>query len=594
MHLRSLRTTARRDLLVVRCGMRTPLSLLNAVTFLFLASSLGFADYQAGLKSYEAKNYANAFSEWLPVAAQGDAKAQYRIGLLFATGRGVDKDYTEAAKWYRKAAEQGFALAQNNLGVLYHYGRGVSQDDVEATKWYREAAIRGLAVAQNNLGYRYLRGGGVPQNYVFAEVWFALAGPAASKQDEAARAEVAGHLTSEEMADALRRADQWRAEISVRQQSNVTSVPTGLRDLSLADWLRLAKQGNPAAQDHLGLMYHQGNGVKRDFREAARWFRLAADQGNTDAQTSLGVMYQDGEGLPKDHVQAHMWYNLASAGGDLSAQQFRDSIEAVMTPAEIANAQRLARAWKPHVDASPSAPPGAATTGTIPSEPPGTVSADSLEALLDSVPDVRLEWTGTGFFVSTRGHLLTNSHVVEGCGILKLRDGLILDVVAQDGGSDLALLKSGESPARVLTFSVAPGRVGQPVVAAGYPLPGVLSSGLNVTSGNISALAGPRDNTTLLQMTAPVQPGNSGGPLLDESGSVIGIVVAKLDALKMAQVTGDIPQNVNFAVKGEVAQTFLKTHGVQPKTAPSGGMKLDPTIIADNAMKSTVVVECWK
>jgi len=94
-------------------------------------------------------------------------------------------------------------------------------------------------------------------------------------------------------------------------------------------------------------------------------------------------------------------------------------------------------------------------------------------------------------------------------------------------------------------------------------------------------------------MTAPVQPGNSGGPLLDQSGNVVGVVVAKLDALKIARATGDIPQNVNFAIKGTVVQTFLEANGVQFASAPSSG-NLDPTLVAEWATKSTVVVECWK
>jgi S1-C subfamily serine protease len=136
-------------------------------------------------------------------------------------------------------------------------------------------------------------------------------------------------------------------------------------------------------------------------------------------------------------------------------------------------------------------------------------------------------------------------------------------------------------------------RVGQFVMVAGYPLRGLLSSGINATTGNVSALAGPGDDTRLLQITAPVQPGNSGGPVLDQSGNVIGVVVSQLDSLEIARATGGIPQNVNFAIKGTVVRTFLEAKGVEFTTSPST-TRLDPAAVAERAAKSTILVECWK
>jgi S1-C subfamily serine protease len=136
-------------------------------------------------------------------------------------------------------------------------------------------------------------------------------------------------------------------------------------------------------------------------------------------------------------------------------------------------------------------------------------------------------------------------------------------------------------------------RPGDGVVAVGFPMHGLLASGVNVTTGVISALAGIGDDTRYLQITAPVQPGNSGGPLLDLSGNVVGVIVGKLDALKFAKVTGDIPQNVNFAIQASIARVFLDAHRVVYATASSTGT-LAAADIGERARTFTVVVECWK
>jgi TPR repeat protein len=114
------------------------------------------------------------------------------------------------------------------------------------------------------------------------------------------------------------------------------------------NWFRkAADQGAPTAQFSLGLMYTIGRGVLQDYAAAMSWFRKAADQGDAQAQVHLGVIYANGQGVPRDVVSAHMWWNLAAAKGDQDAARNRDLIAARMTPAQIMEAQRLAREWKP-------------------------------------------------------------------------------------------------------------------------------------------------------------------------------------------------------------------------------------------------------
>ncbi len=119
-------------------------------------------------------DYAKALRLIRPLANDGDAAAQFNLGLMYITGHGVQQDDAAAALWFRKAAEQGYVLAQSNLGTLYLYGRGVVQDDTEAVMWFRKAADQGDAVAELYLGVMYAEGRGVPQDYVRAHMWFSL------------------------------------------------------------------------------------------------------------------------------------------------------------------------------------------------------------------------------------------------------------------------------------------------------------------------------------------------------------------------------------------------------------------------------------
>jgi S1-C subfamily serine protease len=133
--------------------------------------------------------------------------------------------------------------------------------------------------------------------------------------------------------------------------------------------------------------------------------------------------------------------------------------------------------------------------------------------------------------------------------------------------------------------------LGDSVVAFGYPLEDILSSAGNVSVGILSATSGFRDNPGLVQISAPVQPGNSGGALLDSSGHVIGVIVSKLDALVMARETGDVPQNVNFAIHWSQVRAFLDTQGIKYLSLPSV-RNINTRDSAAAASRFSVSIEC--
>jgi S1-C subfamily serine protease len=206
----------------------------------------------------------------------------------------------------------------------------------------------------------------------------------------------------------------------------------------------------------------------------------------------------------------------------------------------------------------------------------------------------RMVSSGTGFVVAP-GRALTNHHVIDDCRAVRVRvpggADLPARVIASDRDRDLALVEVPAEAGPPLPFRRDVNvRRGEGVVTYGFPLAGLLSSGPTLTTGEISALAGLADNQRQYQISAPVQPGNSGGPLLDMSGQVVGVIVSKLNAQRIAQRTGDIPQNVNFAVKGTEALAFLRANGVNPTLAEQPARSAAE--VGEIAHPSTLFMRC--
>jgi TPR repeat protein len=324
-----------------------------------------------------------------PLAEQGNAEAQYNLGAMYGNGLGVRENNDEALKWERLAADQGHAKAQFTLGLIYASGFGVPENDVEAAKWYRLAADQGDAEAQAMLGGMYARGAGVPEDNFAAEKWYRRAadqGHANAKRI----LEIIQKRGSEDSPDALKwhrsRAEQGdaRAQLTMGNRNHIgRGVPQNYEEA--AKWYRLsADQGSADAQYMLGMMYKNGQGVAKDEVEAAKWFRLSAEQGNADAQFSLGYYYHglgrdapqnyveaakwyrlaaeqgnpraqlglglfcvEGRGVPTDYVQAYKWFSLSAAQGIQDGIQGQSVSAKYMTAAQIDEAQKLAREWKP-------------------------------------------------------------------------------------------------------------------------------------------------------------------------------------------------------------------------------------------------------
>ncbi len=149
---------------------------LKPLAIIFIAFFFVYADSYAGeleegLRAARAGDFDIAFKKWKPLADEGNANAQFNLGKMYASGKGVPKDYIAAVKWWKMAAEQGHAGAQFLVGVYYEAGKGVSKDIAEAVKWYQKTTNQGLAGAQLQLGLLYIAGAGVKKDLSKAVVW---------------------------------------------------------------------------------------------------------------------------------------------------------------------------------------------------------------------------------------------------------------------------------------------------------------------------------------------------------------------------------------------------------------------------------------
>lgn len=311
--------------------------------------------------------------------------------------------------------------------------------------------------------------------------------------------------------------------------------------IALRIFLNLAKSGNLAAAYNAGMMFDRGIGVDTSYKNALTLYQIAADGGYALAQNNIGALYEFGHGVQMDYVIAYYYYNFAASQGYDKAIRNRNNLQLRMTPHQVEQAQEMGRGdqrQQPIIKRHPK----------------------------PKQPDVARFLTGSGFIINKHGQVLTNYHVVEGSENIMGKIGgaeVELRITSADKDNDLAVLSSGIKSNEVVPIGIKSVRLGDSIIAVGFPLVGMLSTGLSVTQGTISSLSGMKSDTSHYQITAPIQPGNSGGPLLDVFGNAVGVVDSKLDALKALEATGDIPQNINFAIKGEVVKDYLNKNNIQ-------------------------------
>ncbi len=153
------------------------------------------------------------FEDTFKKAKQGDAAAQYSVGVMYKDGDGTTQNYKQALYWYKKAANQGFIDAQFNLGVMYYHGAGTTQDHKQAFYWFKKSAEQGDVRAQFNLGFMYGKGEGTTQNYKSAYIWLSLAAAQGNKDATTNRDIAAKKLTPQQLSEAQELAAQMQEKI---------------------------------------------------------------------------------------------------------------------------------------------------------------------------------------------------------------------------------------------------------------------------------------------------------------------------------------------------------------------------------------------
>jgi S1-C subfamily serine protease len=342
------------------------------------------------------------------------------------------------------------------------------------------------------------------------------------------------------------------------------------RDYATAvKWYRLAaEQGYAPAQSSLGALYNNGWGVPKDYKTAMKWWKLAAEQGYASAQKNLGLMYEYGWGVPQDYKTAMKWYRLYAKQGN-----FNDRY----------NAQRRVKKLEKKIAEQKPSPTVTArkTPRRTPrrrTDPDKVISASS----------------GSGFAVSSNGHVITNHHVIEGCQKVKIHHkgkSIAATVVTFDPRNDLALLKGDFRPSTVLSLSTNSPELLQDVYVAGYPFGRKVSTGVKVTKGIISSITGIGNNYSNIQIDAALQPGNSGGPILDDKGNVVGVAVARLDKIKTLKKFGTLPENTNFGIKTSVVRSILESSNV-PSPSPNRS-SISKSKLGKMISDATYYLSCW-
>lgn len=533
-------------------------------------------------------------------ARAGDAHSQYLVGLYYQNGTfGWETNEASAIEWFRKSAENGYAPAQFEIGEHLEdiamgieeqykwHGESVTQEKAtqlaaqakqissESLDWLRKSADQGLTKAQYTLAMRLGRAA-VQSQFTLSEqmtdpaginiqsiyvVWEPPRPPDRSLELE----------SLEWLRKVAEKAVNGDAEAKAIEPWPCEQLATYyLRNnlyVEAAKWLRIGVEaGHWSYAIDLAEMYCDGNGVPKDQVEALKWGHRAAATEGLDPKAVGYYMVRLGQLFAcklgphlQDCVEAYKWFNIATASSvghwSALAREERDRLASQMTSEQIAEGQRRSTEYLAHYQKRHDA--GAESK-----------AADSL---------LGVETSGSGFFVTDDGYMCTSYHILQSGSkiVVRTRNGNYpAKILSRDAANDLAILKMEGKFSAIPVSASRTVQLGEPALTIGFPNVEIQGSTPKLTRGEVSSLAGIQDDPRYFQISVPVQPGNSGGPLVDSRGNVVGIVAMRMDDAKAYKVTGTLPQNVNYAVKSSLLLSLVESvPGLQAKLKPPHAAK---------------------
>jgi len=508
-------------------GVGVPANPTEAVKFLELAAAkdrefaiqtLYWAHNNPKLKGRDPRH---AFELLQKIRERGDGETCYLLARCYYLGQGVAKDDQKQLEHLRRGQAKQNNRCIASLAWAYQWGAlGLKADEDMAVSLYLRAARLGNERCYDSAGRILLN---KKDNSYFLKV-----------------------IQEAEKADAPE-CHFWLGYLHHYGRDGI--IQDHARAVALYE--RSAAEGNNLAKAYLAVLIVDGLGAPQNAPRAINLLKEASIAGISFAQFCYAYYLERGVGTAQDASMAYFWSNLAASNGDNEefAKQ-RDALSRKIGPSETLRVQALCREW-------------------LGSRKNNQASADN--------PDLETPsgGTGSGVIYSSDGHVLTNHHVIAGCTQFKVitarGEEFSATLVASDEKLDVAVLKL-EKPYRPKGFPTPPRIIsshrvksGEKVFTIGHPLGDLLGSEPKYNDGTVSAMSGMDDNRNVMQISVPIHPGNSGGPLANTSGEIVGLIVSTFNGGALLREENILAQNINFAIKSEPILDFLDTKGLTPR-----------------------------
>ena len=494
-------------------------------------------------------------------AELGNHDAACELFWPLVSGQFTAKDPEKAFKLVQKAQQAVFPRAYGLMARSYMFGIGTTKDEHLAVDMLRRGATYDDADCLEWLGNIFL-GGEHGQQRSLAE---ALSYLERATKKGSTEAYVKLYEVHKEMGD--NRAALTALETGAELGNTECRVYLGMAHAygsiglpadppkGLYHYLIASEADDRYAKYLAGELLVLGKSVPKDLAKGVPLLKAAAANNIYGAQHLLAYLYSRGQGVPQDAGQAYFWANIAASlnAEDEKYATFRDSLAKKLDATELTKVQGQCRTWL--------------SKKTNEDSGKGESSAGG--------------GSGSGIIFTADGLVLTNHHVTSAGSSYTVitSDGqeIPASLVAQDADLDVAVLRlktrftSGtfKNPPPLVSSSKA--RSGEKVFTIGHPLAGLLSSEAKYNEGTISALSGMKDDLHLMQISVPIQPGNSGGPLANSRGEVIGLIVSTINGSALLRQRDIMAQNINFAIKADPIHEFLKANSIAltPYAAPA-------------------------